>query len=100
MASFNVKKFNDMQKDEMLKIYTLEMYQKEIDETDALLSELMEKMDDVEYFKFVRDTEPLATYDYYFGMLTEHFIDDNPVIPVRTIKRVREQVMEKLNSIK
>lgn len=99
MASFNITKYNNMQKDEMQKVYTHEMYQKEIDETDELLSELLKKIGMEEYEKYVNETEPLATYDYFFGMFSEHYIDDIPVIPVRTIKRVREQVMEKLNSI-
>lgn len=99
MASFNIDKYNDMQKDETQKIYTPEMYQKEIDKTDVLISNLMDKIGTEEYEKFVNETEPLATYDYFFGMFTEHFIDDIPIIPVRTIKRVREQVLNKLNSL-
>ena len=99
MSSFNITKYNNMQKDEMQKIYTPEMYQKEIDETDELLSTLMEKIEMEDYEKFVNETEPLATYYYFFGMFSEHFIDDIPVIPVRTIKRVREQVLNKLNSL-
>ena len=100
MASFNITKFNEMQDNEMQKIYTPEMYQKELDETDALISDLMDKMGTEEYEKFVNETEPLATYDYFFGMFTEYFKDDIPIIPVRTIKRVREQVLNKLNSLK
>lgn len=99
MAGFNITKFNEMQKDEMQKIYTPEMYQKELDATDVLISELMEKMGTEEYDKFVNETEPLATYDYFFGMFTEYFIEDIPIIPVRTIKRVREQIISKLNSL-
>ncbi len=100
MASFNIIKFNDMQKDEMQKIYTPEMYQKELDATDVLINNLMDKIGSEEYEKFVNETEPLATYDYFFGMFTEHFIADIPIIPVRTIKRVREQVVAKINSLK
>ena len=99
MAGFNITKFNEMQKDEMQKIYTPEMYQKELDATDVLISELMEKIGTEEYDKFVNETEPLATYDYFFGMFTEYFIEDIPIIPVRTIKRVREQIISKLNSL-
>ena len=100
MASFNITKFNEMQEDEMQKIYTPEMYQKELDATDVLIGDLMDKIGTDEYEKFVNETEPLATYDYFFGMFTEHFIEDIPIIPVRTIKRVREQVLNKLNSLK
>lgn len=98
MAVFNINKFNEMQKDEMQKIYTPEMYQKELDATDMVIGDLMDKIGIVEYEKFATETEPLATYDYFFGMFTEHFIEDIPIIPVRTIKRVREQVIKKLNS--
>lgn len=100
MSSFNISRFNKMQKDETQKIYTPEMYQKELDTTDVLISDLMDKIGIEEYEKFVNETEPLATYDYFFGMFTEHFIDDIPIIPVRTIKRVREQVLDKINSLK
>lgn len=99
MASFNIEKFNAMQTDDMQKIYTPEMYQKELDATDALISDLMDKIGADEYDKFANETEPLATYDYFFGMFTEYFIEDIPIIPVRTIKRVREQIIEKLNSL-
>ena len=99
MASFNIEKFNAMQTDDMQKIYTLEMYQKELDATDALISDLMDKIGADEYDKFANETEPLATYDYFFGMFTEYFIEDTPIIPIRTIKRVREQIIEKLNSL-
>ena len=99
MSSFNVKKFNKMQKDEMQKIYTPEMYQKELDETDVLIDELMNKMGFEKYEKFVNETEPLATYDYFFGMFNDYYIDSIPIIPVRTIKRVREQVLAKINSL-
>ena len=94
MASFNIAKYNAMQTDDMLKIYTPDMYQKELDET-----ELMERLGAEEYEKYVNETEPLATYDYFFGMFTEYFIAGTPIIPVRTIKRVREQIREKLNSL-
>ena len=99
MASFNVVKFNKLQKDEMQKIYTPDMYQKELDATDVLISELMEKMGMEKYEKYVNETEPLATYDYFFGMFKDYFIENNPIIPVRTIKRVREQVSNKINSL-
>ena len=99
MASFNIEKFNAMQTDDMQKIYTPEMYQKELDATDALISDLMDKIGADEYDKFANEKEPLATYDYFFGMFTEYFIEDIPIIPVRTIKRVREQIIEKLNSL-
>ena len=99
MASFNIAKYNAMQTDDMQKIYTPEMYQKELDETEVLISELMERLGAEEYEKYVNENEPLATYDYFFGMFTEYFIEDVPIIPVRTIKRVREQIREKLNSL-
>lgn len=99
MASFNIAKYNAMQTDDMQKIYTPEMYQKELDETEVLISELMEKLGADEFDKYVNETEPLATYDYFFGMFTEYFIEDVPIIPVRTIKRVREQIRQKLNSL-
>ena len=92
MASFNIAKYNAMQTDDMLKIYTPDMYQKELDETEVLISELMERLGAEEYEKYVNETEPLATYDYFFGMFTEYFIAGTPIIPVRTIKRVREQI--------
>ena len=69
MASFNVVKFNKLQKDEMQKIYTPDMYQKELDATDVLISELMEKMGMEKYEKYVNETEPLATYDYFLECL-------------------------------
>ena len=99
MASFNIAKYNAMQTDDMLKIYNPDMYQKELDETEVLISELMERLGAEEYEKYVNETEPLATYDYFFGMFTEYFIAGTPIIPVRTIKRVREQIREKLNSL-
>lgn len=99
MASFNIAKYNAMQTDDMQKIYTPEMYKKELDETEVLISELMDKLGADEFDKYVNETEPLATYDYFFGMFTEYFIEDVPIIPVRTIKRVREQIRQKLNSL-
>lgn len=99
MAVFNIEKYNSMQTDDNQKIYTPEMYQKELDKTEVLISKLMEKLGAEEYDKYVNNTEPLATYDYFFGMFTEYFIDDVPIIPVRTIKRVREQIRQKLNSL-
>ena len=99
MASFNIAKYNAMQTDDMLKIYTPDMYQKELDETEVLISELMERLGAEEYEKYVNENEPLATYDYFFGMFNEYFIEGTPIIPVRTIKRVREQIREKLNCL-
>ena len=63
------------------------MYQKELDETEVLISELMERLGAEKYEKYVNETEPLATYDYFFGMFTEYFIAGTPIIPVRTIKK-------------
>ena len=99
MASFNIAKYNAMQTDDMQKIYTPEMYQRELDETDVLIGELMDRLGSEEFEKYVNETEPLATYDYFFGMFTEYFIADTPIIPVRTLKRVREQIRQKLNSL-
>ena len=102
MPIFDVQKYKSMQSDEMLKIYTSEMYDIEWEKTESLEKELFDLLYDkneIAFDRFVNETEPLATYDYFFGMFTEYFIEDIPIIPVRTIKRVREQIISKLNSL-
>ena len=110
MPMFDVQKYNSMQSDEMLKIYTPEMYDKEWEKTESLEKELFDLLYDkneIEFEKFVNETEPLATFEYISGTFNDRdidadtrFIEGIPILPVRTLKRVRKQLTDKINIIK
>ena len=58
----------------MLKSYTPEMYDKEWEQTEALARELFDLLYDkneIEFEKFVNETEPLATFEYISGTFND-----------------------------
>ena len=110
MPIFDVQKYNSVQSDEMLKIYTPEMYDKEWEQTESLEKELFDLLyenNEIELEKFVNETEPLATFEYISGTFNNRYIDADtrfiegiPILPVRTLKRVRKQLTDKINILK
>ena len=110
MATLDIQKYNSMQSDEMLKIYTPEMYNTEWDLTEKLEKELFELLyykNSLEFEKFVNETEPLATFKYISGTFNDRYIEVDtrniegiPILPVRTLKRVQQQLTDKINILK
>ena len=103
MGVLDLEKYNEMQENEMDKIYTPEMYNKEWDLTETLENELYNLLcnDDTEEFdKFIEENEPLATFDYISGCFNDRFIDGIPILPVRTLNRVKKQLTDKINILK
>lgn len=103
MAILDIENYNKMQENEMDKIYTPEMYNKEWDLTEKLENELFDLLYDTnteEFDKFIYDNEPLATFDYILKSFNDRYIDGVPIIPVRTLNRVKKQLTDKINILK
>lgn len=103
MAILDIENYNKMQENEKDKIYTTEMYNNEWDLTESLKNELYNMLcnvDSKEFTKFIDANEPLATFDYISESIPERFIDGIPILPVRTLKRARQQLTDKINLIK
>ena len=103
MAISELEKCNVMQKNEIDKTYTPEMYNKEWDLTEKLENELYNLLCDnnaEEFDEFIYDNEPIATFDYILRSFNDRFIDGIPILPVRTLKRARQQLTDKIYLIK